>query len=126
MNLDDAKTYVKGLNLKLDQNGLLPAIIQDEENGQILMLAYMSPESLAITLTEGQTCFWSRSRQVLWRKGETSGHRQIVKAISLDCDRDTTLIQVEQVGAACHNETRTCFIESLEFGVKILKSEEGN
>ena len=126
MNLDDAKTYVEELNLKLDQSGLLPAIIQDEENGQILMLAYMSPESLAITLTEGQTCFRSRSRQVLWRKGETSGHRQIVKAISLDCDRDTMLIQVEQVGAACHNETRTCFIKSLEFGVKILKSEEGN
>jgi len=126
MNLDDAKTYVKGLNLKLDQSGLIPAIIQDEENGEILMLAYMSPESLAITLTEGRTCFWSRSRQVIWRKGETSGHRQIVKAISLDCDRDTMLIQVEQVGAACHNETRTCFIESLEFGVKILKSEEGD
>ncbi|MCH7732778.1 MAG: phosphoribosyl-AMP cyclohydrolase [Candidatus Marinimicrobia bacterium] len=126
MNLDDAKTYVEELNLKLDQSGLLPAIIQDEENGQILMLAYMSPESLAITLTEGQTCFRSRSRQVIWHKGETSGHRQIVKAISLDCDRDTMLIQVEQVGAACHNETRTCFIKSLEFGVKILKSEEGN
>ncbi|MCH8012086.1 MAG: phosphoribosyl-AMP cyclohydrolase [Candidatus Marinimicrobia bacterium] len=126
MNIDDAKTYVEELNLKLDQSGLLPAIIQDEENGQILMLAYMSPESLAITLTEGRTCFWSRSRQVLWRKGEASGHRQIVKAISLDCDRDTLLIKVEQVGAACHNETRTCFTESLEFGVKILKSEEGN
>ncbi len=125
MNFEDAKIYVEKLNLKLDQYGLLPAIIQDVENKQVLMLAYMSPESLALTLAEGRTCFWSRSRQELWRKGETSGHRQNVKTIALDCDRDTLLIEVEQVGAACHKGTRTCFTDALEFDASNIQSEKG-
>jgi phosphoribosyl-AMP cyclohydrolase len=124
MRLSAAKAYVQTLNLKLDQNGLLPAIIQDADNGQVLMLAYMNPESLALTLAEGRTCFWSRSRQVLWRKGEGSGHRQIVKAITLDCDRDTLLIQVEQVGVACHRGTRSCFTESVESEKAEVRSTE--
>ena len=100
-------------NLKYNSDGLIPAIVQDDENGDVLMLAYMNSESLKITLDEKRTCFWSRSRQELWRKGETSGHRQTVKSIATDCDRDTLLVRVDQVGAACHNGTRTCFTEEV-------------
>ena len=86
-------------DLKYNADGLIPAIVQDRENLEVLMLAYMNAESLRITLAEGRTCFWSRSRRVLWRKGETSGH----------CDRDTLLIQVDQEGVACHTGARSCF-----------------
>ena len=98
------------LNLKLDDNGIVPVIVQDDINDEILMMAYMSPESLAISIVEKRTCFWSRSRQVLWRKGDTSGHVQRIKSIALDCDNDTLLVRVEQSGSACHNGTRSCFI----------------
>lgn len=111
MNYDEAKKSVQLLNLKLDENGLIPAIIQDDVNDQILMMAYMSLESLSISIAEQRTCFWSRSRQMLWRKGDTSGHIQLIKAISLDCDNDTLLVRVEQSGAACHNGTRSCFVD---------------
>ena len=111
MNYDEAKKSVQLLNLKLDENGLIPAIIQDDVNDQILMMAYMSLESLSISIAEKRTCFWSRSRQMLWRKGDTSGHIQLIKAISLDCDNDTLLVRVEQLGAACHNGTRSCFVD---------------
>jgi phosphoribosyl-AMP cyclohydrolase len=94
-------------------DGLIPAIIQDFQDGQVLMLAYMNAESLQISLEEGRTCYWSRSRRELWRKGETSGHIQQIRSVSTDCDRDTLLIQVEQTGAACHNGTRSCFEEDL-------------
>ncbi len=100
-------------NLKYSADGLIPAIVQDKDNGDVLMLAYMNAESLKITLVEGRTCYWSRSRQVLWRKGETSGHTQKISSITTDCDRDTLLIKVEQVGAACHKGTRTCFTEEI-------------
>ena len=110
MNYDEAKKSVQLLNLKLDGNGLIPAIIQDDVNDQILMMAYMSLESLSISIAEQRTCFWSRSRQELWRKGDTSGHIQLIKSIALDCDNDTLLVRVEQSGAACHNGTRSCFI----------------
>jgi phosphoribosyl-ATP pyrophosphohydrolase/phosphoribosyl-AMP cyclohydrolase len=99
--------------LKYDADGLIPAIIQDVQNGQVLMLAYMNTESVRISLKEGRTCFWSRSRSQLWRKGETSGHIQQIRSISTDCDRDTLLVQVEQTGVACHNGTRSCFQEGL-------------
>ena len=99
--------------LKYSRDGLIPAIIQDAENDEVLMLAYMNPESLGITLAEGRTCFYSRSRQVLWRKGETSGHIQRIRSIATDCDRDTLLIKVEQTGVACHEGTRTCFSKPL-------------
>lgn len=102
---------------KSDQ-GLIPAIIQDVETGEVLMLAYMNRESLAISMAEGYTCFWSRSRRVLWRKGETSGHLQKIRAIHFDCDRDTLLIKVEQAGPACHLGTRSCFSESFQISDK--------
>ncbi len=96
-------------NLKFDDNGLVPAIIQDSENGQVLMLGYMNEESLQRTIDEGRVTFWSRSRQEFWRKGDTSGHIQHVRTISFDCDSDTLLIRVEQIGAACHTGSRSCF-----------------
>lgn len=95
--------------LKWDEKGLLPAIVQDAQSKEVLMLAYMNRESLDKTLQTGQTWFWSRSRESLWHKGETSGHIQQVKQIRFDCDADTLLIFVDQVGVACHNGTYTCF-----------------
>ncbi len=96
-------------NLKFDSNGLIPAIIQDHANGQVLMMAWMNKESLQQTLDTGLCTYWSRSRQKFWVKGETSGHVQHVKNISVDCDQDCLLIQIEQVGAACHDNYRSCF-----------------
>lgn len=93
---------------------LIPAIIQDAENGEVLMLAYMNRVSLEKTVTEGTTWFYSRSRQSLWHKGETSGHFQKVTEIRYDCDEDTLLIKVIQTGAACHTGSRTCFYRVLE------------
>ncbi|MCH7521449.1 MAG: phosphoribosyl-AMP cyclohydrolase [Candidatus Marinimicrobia bacterium] len=100
-------------DLTYNADGLIPAIVQDMENGDVLMLAYMNAESLKISLDEGRTCYWSRSRQELWRKGETSGHIQKIRSITTDCDRDTLLIKVEQAGVACHKGTRSCFTESV-------------
>ncbi|MBI5748458.1 MAG: bifunctional phosphoribosyl-AMP cyclohydrolase/phosphoribosyl-ATP diphosphatase HisIE [Nitrospinae bacterium] len=100
-------------NLKYDSNGLIPAIIQDWKNGDVLMLAYMNEESLNKTIDTGFTHFWSRSRNKLWKKGETSGNEQIVKEISYDCDNDTLLIKVEQKGVACHTGNRSCFYSKL-------------
>ena len=93
--------------------GLIPAVVVDHRKKDVLMVAYMSPASLQKTLKTGETHFWSRSRKKLWRKGETSGHVQRVKAIYADCDRDTLLIEVEQVGVACHTGSRSCFFEKL-------------
>lgn len=92
---------------------LIPAIIQESATGEVLMLAYMNRESLEITLKEGRPCFFSRSRQKLWRKGETSGHIQMVKSIKADCDFDTLLIEVEQTGAACHTGSHSCFFNDI-------------
>lgn len=103
MNLDQ---------IKFDEAGLVPAIMQDE-NGQVLMLAYMNKESLEKTLSTGLTWFYSRSRKCLWQKGETSGNVQKVKEISYDCDGDTLLIRVTQTGAACHTGTYSCFSHKL-------------
>jgi phosphoribosyl-AMP cyclohydrolase len=99
--------------LKFNADGLIPAIVQDRANGRVLMMAWMNRASLEQTLASGKTCFWSRSRQKFWVKGETSGHTQTVKAIAVDCDGDTLLIQVEQVGAACHEGYRSCFFRSV-------------
>ena len=96
-------------DLKFDQNGLIPAIVVDAVDGKVLMLAYMNAESLQITMDEGMTCFWSRSRQELWRKGETSGNRQHVLCIKADCDRDTLTVLVNKDGPACHTGAETCF-----------------
>ena len=100
--------------IKFDQQGLVPAIVQDATNGTVLMLAYMNRESLAKTLETGTTWFYSRSRQELWNKGATSGHVQMVKELLYDCDGDTLLVKVEQTGAACHEGTYSCF--SRRFG----------
>ena len=94
---------------RFNADGLLPAIIQEEGTGEVLMLGWMDREAMRRTLTEGRVTFWSRSRQEYWRKGDTSGHVQYVRGAALDCDADTLLLTVEQVGAACHTGTRTCF-----------------
>ncbi|MHB8158860.1 MAG: bifunctional phosphoribosyl-AMP cyclohydrolase/phosphoribosyl-ATP diphosphatase HisIE [Desulfocucumaceae bacterium] len=95
--------------LKYDQQGLIPAIVQDVKSGTVLMLAYMNRESLEQTLAEGRTCFYSRSRKALWPKGDTSGNIQKVRAVYYDCDADTLLLQVEQTGVACHEGNFSCF-----------------
>lgn len=99
--------------LKYDGRGLIPAVVQDVKTGTVLMVAYMNLESLQRTLATRQTCYYSRSRQKLWVKGETSGHIQLVRRIVTDCDQDTLLVQVEQVGAACHEGTFSCFTRPL-------------
>jgi phosphoribosyl-AMP cyclohydrolase len=95
--------------VKFDERGLVTAIVQDADNGEVLMVAHMNRESLAETLASGRTCFWSRSRRKLWRKGEKSGHVQRVREIRLDCDGDVVLVKVEQTGGACHTGYRSCF-----------------
>ena len=90
-------------------DGLVPAIIQQHDTGEVLMLGWMDAEALRRTLTEGRVTFWSRSRQEYWRKGDTSGHRQYVRSVATDCDGDTLLVRVAQIGAACHTGTRSCF-----------------
>lgn len=96
-------------SLKYNEAGLIPAIAQDHENGDILMMAWMNAESLMKTLETGQVTYWSRSRQEFWAKGATSGHVQTLKELRVDCDRDCLLMQVDQVGAACHTGVRSCF-----------------
>jgi phosphoribosyl-AMP cyclohydrolase len=98
-----------------DSNGLVPAIAQDAVTGEVLMLAWMNAEALALTATEGRAVYWSRSRQRLWRKGEESGHVQLLRELRLDCDGDTLLLRVEQVGGiACHTGRRSCFYQRLD------------
>ncbi len=101
------------IKLNYNSKGLIPAIVQDHFSKKVLMLAYMNEESLAITIKEGKTCFYSRSRKCLWRKGETSGNTQQVVSIRTDCDRDTLLIDVIKAGPACHTGSETCFFESI-------------
>lgn len=96
--------------VKFNSDGLIPAIAQDAETGEVLMLAWMTKESLAMTMSEGRMVYWSRSRSELWRKGDTSGDRQFVEEVFIDCDGDTLLFKVRQEGAgACHTGARTCF-----------------
>ena len=97
--------------LKRDTKGLVAAVIQQFDTREVLMVGYMNDEALRRTLTSGRVTFWSRSRQEYWRKGDTSGHVQYVKSVSLDCDGDALLIEVDQVGAACHTGKRSCFLE---------------
>ena len=96
-------------SLKFDDKELIPAIIQDYRNNEVLMVAYMNRESLRRTIKLGKTCFWSRSRKEYWVKGMTSGHFQFVKSVAYDCDADALLIKVRQIGAACHTGNRSCF-----------------
>jgi len=101
-------------SLKYDSNGLIPAIIQDYKDGQVLMVAYMNKESLRRTIKNKLACFWSRSRKEYWVKGMTSGHYQHVKTIAYDCDMDALLIKVRQIGVACHTGNRSCFYRRIE------------
>jgi phosphoribosyl-AMP cyclohydrolase len=109
VSLSDTLDPQIAARLKRDDAGLIPAVIQQYDNGEVLMLGWMDDTALHRTLTTGRTTFWSRSRQEYWVKGETSGHRQWVREVSLDCDGDTVLVKVDQEGPACHTGTRTCF-----------------
>ncbi|GHV34299.1 histidine biosynthesis bifunctional protein HisIE [Clostridia bacterium] len=107
-------------SLKFDNNGLIPAIVQDADSGRVLTLAYMNRESLSISLAEKRTCFWSRSRQVLWRKGETSGNVQRIVSIEADCDADALLVRVKPEGPACHTGAVSCFGGEAPFSLDAL------
>ena len=110
--------------LKFNADGLIPAIIQEESSGRVLMMAWMNRASIEKTLSTGKTHFWSRSRQKFWMKGESSGHTQTVKDFAFDCDGDTLLIQVEQVGAACHEGYKSCFFRSVDAEGGSIKTTE--
>ena len=115
MNPETMKITAKTLGkLKFNSDKLIPAIIQDYKTKDVLMLAYMNLESIKRTMKLGKTCFWSRSRKEYWVKGMTSGHFQFVKSISYDCDCDTLLITVRQVGAACHTGKTSCFYRKIK------------
>lgn len=113
------------VELKYNSDGLIPAIVQDFYSKKVLMLAYMNAESLEITMKEGKTCFFSRSRQELWRKGETSGNTQQVVSIRTDCDKDTLLIEVIKAGPACHTGSESCFFEDIVTAEQDAFSYEG-
>ena len=104
---------INGVTIKFDDKGLVPAIVQDFYTKEVLTLAYMNEESLGITMDEGYTCFWSRSRQELWRKGETSGNRQKVVTMTADCDADAIVVEVIKDGPACHTGAESCFFNEL-------------
>ena len=103
-------------DLVYNEAGLIPAIAQQYDSGEVLMMAWMSPASLKITLEEGQVCYWSRSRQKLWRKGESSGHVQRLVELRYDCDSDCLLLQVDQTGPACHTDRRSCYYKAWRAG----------
>src|SRR5690554_2559620 len=109
--------------VKFNKDGLIPAVLQDVDSKEVLMLGYMNKESLEKTIETGKACFWSRSRQELWLKGETSGNYQKVEEIRLDCDNDTLLILVKPAGPACHTNKRSCFFNKLD-GNNIEEIEE--
>ncbi len=100
-------------NVRFDERGLVPAVVQQEGTGEVLMVAWMSEESLALTLETGTTWFWSRSRQELWNKGATSGNMQHVRRVLVDCDADTLLVEVDSPGPACHTGHRSCFFREM-------------
>ncbi|PCI44498.1 MAG: phosphoribosyl-AMP cyclohydrolase [Alphaproteobacteria bacterium] len=107
--------------MKFSGQGLIPAIAQQHDSGEILMMAWMNADAVRETLTTGRVCYWSRSRQSLWRKGETSGQIQILRNFRYDCDRDTVLLLVDQKGVACHTGRRTCFFHEITpKGLKII------
>jgi phosphoribosyl-AMP cyclohydrolase len=112
LNCDTKTTMKIPDNLKYDDKGLIPAVIQDWQNNEVLMVAYMNQASIRRSVETGLTWFWSRSRQKFWQKGETSGHVQRIKTNLYDCDQDTLLIKVEQTGPACHTGSRSCFFRS--------------
>jgi phosphoribosyl-AMP cyclohydrolase len=104
-------------DIQWNEQGLIPAIAQDWRSGDVLMLAWMNRDALSLTISEGRAIYWSRSRQALWRKGEDSGHVQHLKELRIDCDADTVLMKVEQIGGiACHTGRRNCFYQRLDDG----------
>lgn len=111
--MSDERAALTPTQMKYDADGLIPAIVQQHDTGEVLMLAYMNAESLQRTLDTKTTWFWSRSRQEFWNKGATSGNTQAVKEVRYDCDADTLLVKVDAAGPACHTGERTCFYRSL-------------
>ncbi|RLP77026.1 phosphoribosyl-AMP cyclohydrolase [Mycetocola tolaasinivorans] len=111
VTLNTSSPEAVAASVTYDEHGLAPAIIQEVGTERVLMLGYVNAEALRRTLTEGRVTFWSRSRQEFWRKGDTSGHAQYVRDVSVDCDADTLLIRVVQIGAACHTGSHSCFDE---------------
>ena len=111
--MTDVNTFSQ--QLKWNEQGLVPAIAQDWQTGEVLMLAWMNQQALELTAQEGRAVYWSRSRRAIWRKGEESGHVQALKELRIDCDADTVLMKVEQVGGiACHTGRRSCFYQKLD------------
>lgn len=109
--------------MKFSEQGLIPAIAQQHDTGEILMMAWMNADAVRETLTSGRVCYWSRSRGALWRKGETSGQTQMLKKFRYDCDRDTILLMVDQKGVACHTGRRNCFFNEVTAdGIKIIST----
>lgn len=109
--------------LKFNSDGLIPAVAQQHDSNEVLMLAWMNKASLKETLDTGRVCFWSRSRQALWRKGESSGQVQMLKELRVDCDGDAVLLLVDQTGPACHTGRRTCFYQVVEAGILKIDSD---
>lgn len=109
--------------LKFNADGLIPAIAQQHDTGEVLMLAWMNIDSLQETLRTGHVCYWSRSRQAYWRKGESSGNVQTLKAVHIDCDGDTILLLVDQQGAACHTNRRNCFFHEVDGDVTTIRGD---
>ena len=106
-------------DLSFDANGLVPAVAQEAATGEVLMLAYMNADAINETLATGQVCYWSRSRQKLWRKGESSGHVQRLVELRYDCDNDAVLLRVDQTGPACHTNRRSCFYTAIRDGQEV-------
>jgi len=111
-------------SIKFDDRGLVPAIAQQFDSGEVLMMAWMNADALQETLDTGRVCYWSRSRQSLWRKGETSGQTQSLKEMIVDCDGDTILLKVDQIGVACHTGRRSCFFSAVRDGSLITIAEQ--
>ncbi|MBQ9058677.1 MAG: phosphoribosyl-AMP cyclohydrolase [Atopobiaceae bacterium] len=114
--------HIDDIKLAFDERGLLPAIVQQVDTGEVLMLAWMSAESLALCFETGTSWFWSRSRQELWNKGATSGNTQKIHRILVDCDADCLILEVESAGPACHTGHRSCFYRELSIGHTVTKT----
>ena len=112
--LEDTANVADQLGVRFDERGLVPCVVQQQGTGEVLMMAWMNAESLALTVSTGTTWFWSRSRQELWNKGATSGNVQHVKRLLFDCDADTLLVIVDSVGPACHTGHRSCFYREVQ------------
>jgi phosphoribosyl-AMP cyclohydrolase len=108
-------------DVRFGPDGLIPAVAQQHDTGEVLMLAWMNADALAETLATGRVCYWSRSRQALWRKGETSGHTQRLVSLRLDCDGDALLLLVDQTGPACHTGERSCFFREMAAGFEATR-----